>query len=99
MRHRELGFAAGGMATFCVPPERVDDAGRRLAESPHVSHCYRRPPLPDFPYNLFAMTHGQTETEVRATVARLAADAGLADYQVLFSGREFKKASMRYFVE
>jgi DNA-binding Lrp family transcriptional regulator len=99
VRHRELGFSANGMAVFRVTEIAVDAAGRRLAEHPQVSHCYRRPPLEGFTYNLYAMVHGRTEDEVRKTVAEMAGEAGLAEYDVLFSVTEFKKASMRYFVE
>jgi len=98
VRHRELGYRANGMAVFCSPPETIDAAGQSLAADPAVSHCYRRPALPDFPYTLFAMTHGRSEDGVRRTVAHLADAAGLTDYDVLFSVREFKKDSMRYFV-
>ena len=106
VRHRELGFHANGMAVFRVPDDLVDAAGRRLAAFAEVSHCYRRPPLPDFPYHLYAMTHGESEDEVRRMAARMAAEIGGAGagapphaYDVLFSVREFKKTSMRYFVE
>lgn len=106
VRHRELGFHANGMAVFRVPPDVVDAAGRRLAECPAISHCYRRPPLPDFAFNLFAMTHGQSEDEVRRTVAREAEALNPIgpphppyEHDVLFSTTEFKKVSMRYFVE
>jgi DNA-binding Lrp family transcriptional regulator len=97
VRHRELGFAANGMAVFGASEESVDAAGRRLGRHRQVSHCYRRPSLADFPYSLFAMVHGRSEEEVRAAVAAMAAEAGLSDYDVLFSVREFKKESMRYF--
>ena len=97
VRHRQLGFAANGMAVFRVPPEAVDAAGRRLAARAEVSHCYRRPPLPDFPYDLFAMVHGRSDDEVRRTVAAMAQEIGRPDYDVLFSVTEFKKTSMRYF--
>lgn len=99
VRHKELGFVANGMAAFRISPEAVDDAGRRLARRAEVSHCYRRPPLPDFPYSLFAMVHGQSEDEVRQTAAMMAREIGVEEYAVLFSVTEFKKASMRYFVE
>ena len=99
VRHRDLGFAANGMAVFCAADALVDEAGRRLASRPEVSHCYRRPPLEGFPYSLYAMVHGQSEDAVRRAVAAMAAEAGLTDYDVLFSVTEFKKASMRYFVE
>jgi DNA-binding Lrp family transcriptional regulator len=99
VRHRELGFSANGMAVFRTPDSNADAAGRLLAEQPEVTHCYRRPPLEGFPYTLFAMVHGRSEDEVRATVAAMAGRAGLKDYDVLFSTTEFKKVSMRYFVE
>ncbi|MCX5673174.1 MAG: AsnC family transcriptional regulator [Planctomycetota bacterium] len=99
VRHRELGFAANGMAAFRAAPDVIDAAGKRLAKHGEVSHCYRRPPLPDFPYNLFAMVHGQSEEEVRRTVAAMTGEIGVEDYAVLFSVTEFKKESMRYFPE
>ena len=99
VRHQTLGYHANGMAVFRVAEDRIDEAGLRLAESSAISHCYRRPPLPDFPYTLFAMVHGRTEDEVRALVDALAKDLGLPEHTVLFSATEFKKVSMRYFVE
>jgi len=99
VRHRELGYLANGMAVFRVPPQHVDAAGQTLAKHPAVSHCYRRPPLPDFPYSLYAMAHGRSEAEVRRTVEGLAGEAGAPEYAVLFSVREFKKTSMRYFAD
>ena len=102
VRHRRLGFEANGMAVFRVPqppPDRIDDVGGSLACRPDVSHCYRRPPLPDLPYNLYAMFHGRSQDQVRAAVAAAAAENDLDDHLVLFSTAEYKKTSMRYFEE
>jgi len=99
LAHRDVGYAANGMAAFRVPAERADEAGRRAAECAEVSHCYRRPAMPDFPYNLYAMIHGRSEAEVLAAAARMAEDSGAEAHEVLFSVREFKKIAMRYFVE
>jgi heme b synthase len=99
VRHQRLGFAANGMAVFAVEAERIDDVGRRLAELPEVSHCYRRPKLPGFPYELYAMIHGHAREEVLKIAADIARAARLSDYAVLFSTKEYKKVSMRYFVE
>lgn len=99
IRHREAGVRAGGMAVFHVPDARVDEAGHALAGNAAVTHCYRRPPLPDFPYTLYAMVHGDSEYAVRERVADMARTIGAAACDVLFSGREFKKTSMRYFTE
>jgi len=97
LAHRRVGYRANGMAVFRLPVECVDEAGRALAERPEITHCYRRPPLPDFPYTLYAMIHGRTEAEVSALAARLAEEIGSADYALLFSATEFKKSPMRYF--
>jgi heme b synthase len=99
VEHRRLGFTANGMAVFVVAPQAIDGVGRRLAEHPEISHCYRRPPLPDWPYTLFAMVHGSSEAEVRRFVYNVARELGLADFDVLFSTREYKKTSNRYFLE
>jgi len=85
------------MAVFLAPDDKVDDWGRRLAQLPQVSHCYRRRPLADFNYNLFAMTHGESPGQVLAVLDRAAADLGARDYSILFSCRQYKKTSMRYF--
>jgi hypothetical protein len=42
--------------------------------------------------------HGRDEQRVRAVVLQMEADAGLECAGVLFSTREFKKTSMKYFV-
>ena len=98
VRHHQMGYTANGMAVFSAPADRIDEWGKRLAQCPQVSHCYSRPPLGDFPYTLFAMFHGQSPEEVRGLVAQAAADLGAA-HDVLFSHKEFKKVSMRYFRE
>lgn len=99
MDHRRLGFTANGMCVLNAPEDAIDAIGRRLAEYPEISHCYRRPPLPDWNYNLFAMIHGQNEDDVTALADLIAGEQQIADYAVLFSTNEFKKTSMEYFVE
>ena len=98
VHHRRAGFAANGMAVFDVGDDRVDAAGRVLAARPQVSHCYRRPRLAGFPYNLYAMVHGRAEQDVQAVVAAILQEIGPCPHEVLFSTHEYKKTSMRYFV-
>ena len=99
VRHHRIGFTANGMAVFQVADDVIDQVGLDLAKCPDVSHCYRRPSLPGFPYTLFAMFHGQSENAVRAAVKTEADRLGLSDYDVLFSTVQHKKVSMRYFME
>ena len=99
VHHRALGFRSNGMAVFCVPVDGIDAAGKHLARYTEVTHCYQRAPFRGWKYNLFAMVHGRSEDEVNRFVARAAAELELPDYTVLFSDTEYKKTSMRYFVE
>ena len=95
--HRRLGYRANGMAVFRVADTSMDEAGQALAARTEITHCYRRPALPDFPYTLYAMIHGQSEEAVRALADRLAKELNAADHALLFSATEFKKSHMRYF--
>jgi len=95
--HRRLGFHANGLAVFAAKDDRVDLLGRRLAQLPQVSHCYRRRPFPGWGYNLFAMFHGFSQEQVRRSVDEAAARMGLKDYEVLFSTTEYKKTSATFF--
>lgn len=96
--HRRVGVRANGMAVFRVPEDRVDEVGRKLAGHREVTHCYRRRTAPGWDYNLFAMTHGETREEVESCVGRMAGETGVSDYDILYSTREFKKVSPRYFM-
>jgi DNA-binding Lrp family transcriptional regulator len=96
--HYALGVVANGMSVWDVADDRVDEIGARIGALDFVTHCYRRPRhMPDWPYNLFAMTHGRTRAEVLARVDEIAALAGEAvrAHDVLFSKRILKKAGLR----
>lgn len=96
LRHQAAGFVANGMSAWNVPAADVDRVGALLAEFPEVSHCYERPRFAGWPYNLFAMIHGRSRQACLDTAQRAAEKTGMHDYNILFSGREFKKTSMVY---
>ena len=97
--HHRLGFSANGMAVFRVADDEIAAAGRRLARRPDVSHCYRRPPIDGFDYNLFAMVHARTADALNAVIAELVAEIDPVAHDVLLSTTQFKKTSMKYFQE
>jgi DNA-binding Lrp family transcriptional regulator len=99
VRHYRLGYVANGMSVWSVPPERVEEVGKLFAARPEVSHCYERSPIPGFPYNVFAMIHGREKGDVERAVAAMAEISGIAEHDILWSTREFKRDSMFYFVE
>ena len=92
---RRAGFRANGMVVFQVPAKDVDRIGKRLAALPEVTHCYERPPAPDFPYNLYFMLHGRTRKDITEKAKELAAQMKIKEYQILFSVKELKKTSLQ----
>jgi DNA-binding Lrp family transcriptional regulator len=96
--HYALGLAANGMSVWDVSDDRAADLGAEVGALCFVSHCYLRPrALPDWPYNLFAMLHGETRAGVEAKRAEVAALLGAAcrSHDILYSTRILKKSGMR----
>lgn len=99
VRHHELGFDANAMVVWDVPDAGVARIGRRIADFPFVTLCYRRPRRPPvWPYNLFCMIHGKDREWVEARIAQLNGEVGLDDLPqaALFSRRRFKQRGARY---
>ncbi len=96
LHHRRAGYIANGLSVWDVPEEQVEQVGMLMAGFAEVSHCYERPRLPDWPYNLYAMVHAMSQEECDAAVRRIAEATGQQTYEVLYSLREFKKTSMQY---
>jgi DNA-binding Lrp family transcriptional regulator len=97
LAHRNAGFVQNGMGVWKVPEERIDELGRYVASFRGVSHCYQRPTYPDWPYNLFSMTHGRTKADCEAVLRAISDETGLTDYGVLYSTKEYKKTRVSYF--
>ena len=96
--HYALGYRANGMSVWDVDDAEVAEAGRGVGALAFVSHCYLRPRHPPlWPYNLFAMVHGRSRTEVEAHVAGIAARLGGRHraHDVLYSRRILKKTGLR----
>lgn len=100
LNHRRAGFGANGMAVWQVPEARLEELGARMAAFRAVSHCYRRPTYPDWPYNLFTMVHSRSMDACEETIAAIATETGLTepdDRAVLYSTHEYKKVRLVYF--
>ncbi|MBW2643242.1 MAG: Lrp/AsnC family transcriptional regulator, partial [Deltaproteobacteria bacterium] len=65
LRHQKSGFGANAMVAWIVDEDRIDEAGRTMASSRAVSHCYRRNPTDGWPYNLYTMIHAKDEASCR----------------------------------
>jgi len=97
LRHQKAGFRGNAMVVWKVRPEQIHRVNRAMVSFPAVSHCYLRPLLPQWPYNLYTMIHGLCDRECRSWAREISKVTGLKDYRILFSRREHKKSSMRYF--
>lgn len=97
LHHQRAGFGANAMSVWKVPDDRVDHYGYELAGYAAISHCYRRPTYPDWPYALFGMIHGTSKQRVSEAVESIQQRTGLEDYRLLYSTAEFKKVRVRYF--
>ncbi len=95
LRHQQAGFDANAMV--CLAVADTERAGMLLAEDPHVSHCYERAPFEGFPYNVYAMFHGQSEAELEQSICSAVSALNGPDHAVLTSLKELKKTSFVYF--
>lgn len=96
--HYQLGFRANGMTVWDVDDELVDALGEQVGALQGVSHCYRRPRhLPLWPYNLFAMVHGRSRTEVETQAGQIGTLLGSAcrSHDILYSSAILKKTGLR----
>jgi len=99
LRHREIGFAANALCAWEVPAERLDDVAKSMAASPSISHCYDRNTAPGWPYNLYTMIHGHSRAECESIADTLGKENNIKNRVMLYSKKEWKKTSMKYFSE
>ena len=99
LHHREAGFSANAMGVWAVPGDdaEVERVGEMMAGFRAVSHCYRRPTYPDWPYNIFTMVHGKSRDACEQALAAIALKTGIRDHGALYSTKEYKKVRVRYF--
>jgi len=97
IRHQKSGFAANAMVAWIVDEKRVEKVGEKMSSFKEVSHCYRRNPTDEWPYNLYTMVHANSEDACREIARTMSSEIRVENYKLLFSQRELKKTSMKYF--
>ncbi|WP_170345483.1 siroheme decarboxylase subunit beta [Ruegeria atlantica] len=96
--HYKLGMTSNGMTVWDVQDDMITELGTHIGALPFVTHCYERPrALPDWPYNLFAMVHGNSRDEVEEKRGQIVAILGSAcrGSDILYSTRILKKTGLR----
>jgi DNA-binding Lrp family transcriptional regulator len=99
VRHRELGYTANAMVVWDAPDDQVDELGQYFGQFDFVTLSYQRPRhLPDWPYNLFCMIHGQDKDDVLNNLQLMITNCKTQHIQhsVLFSSRCFKQRGAKY---
>lgn len=96
--HYRLGLRANGMSVWDVPDDMADALGRQVGRLDFVSHCYLRPRHAGvWPYNLFAMLHGEDRSVVSARAQQIEQLLGrhCRGHDILFSSAVLKKTGLR----
>jgi len=98
IKHHKTGFTSNAMGVWdCTDEAEMERAGAVMAGFAEISHCYQRPRRDTWPHDLYTMIHGRSREECEAVAERVRVATGLPAPRLLYSVREFKKASMRYF--
>ncbi|MDH5436118.1 MAG: AsnC family protein [Gammaproteobacteria bacterium] len=99
VRHHELGYHANAMVVWDIPDDQVQMLGQCLGKFEFVTLCYQRArSLPEWPYNLYCMIHGQNRDVVLNHLSSLIRHCEIQAFpkQVLFSQRRFKQRGAVY---
>lgn len=96
LNHHKLGLTSNIMFAGQVDAEHVIEAGRWLAHSGTVSHCYERQTFQGWPYNLFAMMHGRTMAQIQHTIDRFTEALPVRSFELLPTLAELKKQPVRH---
>lgn len=97
--HKLLGYNSNVMVVWQIPSEKIELAGKMIANFEEVSHCYQREAGGDWKYNLFTMIHGKDSMDCLKVVEEISRKIDIKDYEMLFTEEEYKKDYMRYFSE
>lgn len=96
--HRKAGFNANAMVVWKINDEELDKIGKYMASISEVSHCYERKPFGSWDYNLYTMIHEKDRESCNKIIKKIAIDIGVENYKILYSTKELKKTSMKYFM-
>lgn len=95
--HREVGIKANAMVVWIVQEDRMDEVASIACSFSEVTHCYQRPTYPNWTYNFFTMIHGESEEKCEAVIRKISDAISIYEYRILYSTKELKKTSMKYF--
>ena len=93
----KLGYEANGMVVCEISSDKISQVGEYIASLKEITHCYERKTIPNiWNYNLFFMIHGLSKSSVKEYVSNLMKKIGINKFEILFSVKELKKASVMF---
>jgi len=95
--HRKAGFKANAMVVWKVDKNDVDSIAKYMISVAEISHCYEREICSSWNYNLYTMIHGKNKEICTEIIQSISNATGIVDYKILYSTKELKKTSMKYF--
>jgi DNA-binding Lrp family transcriptional regulator len=96
INHRRIGVVANVLVAWKVPQNRIKKIGRMLSRYEEITHCYERRTIPGkWEYNLFTVIHGCDRESVKKLVKKISESAGLNEYVIMFSIKQFKRSSIK----
>lgn len=98
LHHRTVGFKANAMVAWNISECRIKEVTDMMVTFPEVSHCYQRMALPNWNYNIYTMIHSKSFKQCDSIILHIAERININEYEVLYSTKELKKSSMKYFL-
>lgn len=95
--HRKAGFKANALVVWKINTKDLDRIGEYLISIPEISHCYERKACASWNYNLYTMIHEKDRESCNNIIANIATAISCTNYKILYSTKELKKTSMKYF--
>lgn len=97
--HRRVGFKANAMVVWKVNERDINMFGNYMASFSEVSHCCQRKIFSFWNYQLYTMIHAKDREKCNNIIKNISYNTEIVDYKILYSTKELKKTSMKYFVE
>ena len=95
IHHRKAGYAFNAMTAVDAEDGVLKKLVARIMKTPAVTHCYERPPYPDWPFKLYFMLHAKSRAESAGALKKLFKGLSIRKKKILLSTKEFKKVSFR----
>lgn len=95
--HRKAGFKANAMVVWNVKSKDMNSIGKYMASISAISHCCSRKKSGEWKYELYTMVHAKSREKCNLIIKNIAANMEIEDYRILYSIKELKKTSMKYF--